>query len=101
MRIESVRIQNLRAFKDETVSFNKYTCLVGPNGSGMSTVLCALNVFFREARDVATNLQQLHEEDFHRKNTNEPIQITVTFVDLSPVSEPGLQDKSWALGLGC
>ena len=83
MRIYSVRIQNLRAFKDETVYFNKYTCLVGPNGSGKSTVLCALNVFFREARDVATNLQQLHEEDFHYKNTNEPVQITVTFVDLS------------------
>lgn len=83
MRIESVRIQNFRAFKDETVYFNKYTCLIGPNGSGKSTVLCALNVFFREARDVATNLQQLHEEDFHCRNTNEPVQITVTFVDLS------------------
>jgi putative ATP-dependent endonuclease of the OLD family len=87
VRIHSVRIQNLRAFKDETVYFNNYTCLVGPNGSGKSTVLCALNVFFREARDVATNLQQLHEEDFHCKNTNEPIQITVTFVDLSLEAE--------------
>src|SRR5690606_2460031 len=84
MRIESVRIQNFRAFKDETVYFNRYTCLVGPNGSGKSTVLCALNVFFREARDVATNLQLLHEEDFHRKNTDEPVQITVTFTELSP-----------------
>lgn len=83
MRIESVRIQNFRAFKDETVYFNRYTCLVGPNGSGKSTVLCALNVFFREARDVATNLQLLHEEDFHRKNTDEPVQITVTFTELS------------------
>ena len=82
MRIESVRIQNFRAFKDETVYFNRYTCLVGPNGSGKSTVLCALNVFFREARDVATNLQLLHEEDFHRKNTDEPVQITVTFTEL-------------------
>lgn len=83
MRIESVRIKNFRAFKDETVYFNRYTCLVGPNGSGKSTVLCALNVFFREARDVATNLQQLHEEDFHCKNIDEPAQITVTFVELS------------------
>lgn len=83
MRIHSVRVQNLRAFKDETVYFNKYTCLVGPNGAGKSTVLCALNVFFREARDVATNLQQLHEEDFHCKKTDEPIQITVIFVELS------------------
>lgn len=83
MKIESVRIKNFRAFADVTIPFNNYTCLVGPNGSGKSTVLCALNVFFRETTNATTNLIRLEREDFHKKNTNAPIEITLTFTDLS------------------
>jgi putative ATP-dependent endonuclease of OLD family len=72
MRIESVRIQNFRAFDDETIDFDDYTCLVGPNGGGKSTVLMALNVFFRYSMDVATNLVLLDEEDFHARDTSSP-----------------------------
>jgi hypothetical protein len=43
----------------------------------------ALNVFFRQSRDVTTNLQQLQVEDFHNRNTAEPIEVTVTFTELS------------------
>jgi predicted ATP-dependent endonuclease of OLD family len=78
MKIESVRIRNLRSFADETITFNDYTCLVGPNGSGKSTILCALNIFFRETANVTTNLDQLDPEDFHQKQTDNPIEITVT-----------------------
>lgn len=87
MKIDSVRIKNLRSFADETVSFNDYTCLVGPNGSGKSTILCALNIFFREIENATTDLSQLDLEDFHLKNSDEPIEVTVTFVDLSPEAE--------------
>lgn len=87
MKIESIRIKNLRSFADETVSCNDYTCLVGPNGSGKSTVLCALNVFFREIENAATDLSQLDLEDFHLKNPEEPIEVTVTFTDLSPAAQ--------------
>lgn len=83
MKIESVRIKNLRSFVDETVTFNDYTCLVGPNGSGKSTILCALNIFFREIDHATTDLTNLDAEDFHLKNTDEPIEITVTFSSLS------------------
>ncbi len=83
MKIASVRIENFRSFKDETIFFNDYTCLVGPNGAGKSTVLNALNVFFRMTEDVQTNLQQLEEEDFHCRKTDNPIKITVTFKNLS------------------
>jgi predicted ATPase len=87
MRIKTVRIQNFRAFRDETIEFNPYTCFVGPNGAGKSTILCALNVFFREVRDAKTNLLQLQEEDFHLKDISSPIRITVTFVELSPEAQ--------------
>jgi predicted ATP-dependent endonuclease of OLD family len=83
VRIASVRIENFRSFADTTIPFNNYTCLVGPNGAGKSTVLCALNVFFRESENVATDLNQLDREDFHRKNTDRPIRITITFSALS------------------
>lgn len=78
-----MRIENFRSFKDETISFNDYSCLVGANGAGKSTVLTALNVFFRESEDSPTNLRELGIEDFHRKNVRSPVRITVTFTDLS------------------
>ncbi|MEZ4690065.1 MAG: AAA family ATPase [Ignavibacteria bacterium] len=46
MKIESVRIENFRSFKDETIILDDYTCFVGPNGAGKSTVFYALNIFF-------------------------------------------------------
>ena len=83
MRVASVRIENFRSFKDETIPLNDYACLVGPNGSGKSTVLTALNVFFRESDGLPTDLSQLDDEDFHCKDTDNPVKITVTFRDLS------------------
>lgn len=83
MKLHSLRIENLRAFCDETIYFDDYTSFVGANGSGKSTVLTALNIFFREKAGAATNLTQLHREDFHAQDTSKPIRITLTFVDLS------------------
>jgi predicted ATP-dependent endonuclease of OLD family len=83
MKIESIRIKNFRSFADDLVPFNTYTCLVGPNGAGKSTVLCALNMFFRETENSSTDLNQLDVEDFHQKNTDEPVEITVMFNNLS------------------
>ena len=83
MRIKSIRIQNLRSFQDQTVNLNDYTCLAGANGAGKSTILCALNIFFRETGHSSTDLTCLQEEDFHKKNTADPVIITVTFNGLS------------------
>lgn len=83
MKIESVRIKNFRSFDDVVIPFHGYTCLVGPNGAGKSTVLHALNLFFRETGDTPTDLLKLEEEDFHNKNVEEPIEITVTFTELN------------------
>lgn len=92
MKIESIRIQNFRTFKDETIFFDNYSCFVGPNGSGKSTVMNALNVFFRQYKDSKTDLSKLSIDDFHHKNVKEPISITVSFKDLSDQAKQDLSD---------
>lgn len=82
MKLESLKIQNLRAIYDETICFDDYTCFVGTNGSGKSTVLCALNILFRETEGSHVDLINLDKEDFHNGNVGEPIIITATFNDL-------------------
>ncbi len=82
MRIASVRIENFRCFKDETIVLDDYNCFVGRNGSGKSTILHALNVFFRQYRDTHTDLSRLTADDYHYNNTDQPIRITVTFRNL-------------------
>jgi putative ATP-dependent endonuclease of OLD family len=83
MLIESIRIKNLRSFEDEVIPIDPYTCLVGPNGSGKSTILCALNIFFRQSENSFSDLTQLIDEDFHNKDTSQPIEITVVFTNLN------------------
>ena len=92
MKISSVRIENFRSFEDTTIPLNDYACLVGPNGAGKSNVLTALNVFFRESENLPTDLSQLDQEDFHYKNTDEAIQITVTFTDLDDEAQDDFSD---------
>ena len=83
MELSQIRIKNFRSFKDETINFDEYTCLVGPNGSGKSNILQALNVFFRNTTGSSISLHIFSDEDFHHKNTNESIEITLTFERLS------------------
>jgi len=92
MKIESIKIENFRSFKDETVYFDDYTCFVGANGCGKSTVLNALNIFFRQNKDCMTDLCKLSIEDFHHKIIDNPIKITVTFTDLSDEAKKDLSD---------
>lgn len=83
MRIETVAINNLRCIKQSVAHLDPYTCFVGPNGAGKSTVLCALNIFFRNIDSAPTDLASLVAQDFHLQDVAEPIEITVTFVDLN------------------
>ncbi|MEW6307570.1 MAG: AAA family ATPase [Bacillota bacterium] len=90
MKIKSVRIRNFRSVRGQLVELGDYTCFVGANGSGKSNVLHALNVFFGTDTP-GLDTHELEEEDFHNKNTGEPVEITVTFCDLSPQAKEELK----------
>ena len=82
MKLKELKIENFRSFKNEQIFFDDYTCLVGANGCGKSTVLMALNVFFRNSVTNG-NIISLSKDDFHHGNISDPIKITLTFVGLS------------------
>lgn len=96
MRIERVHIRNLRAAKDLEVSLDGVTALVGANGSGKSTILLALRVFFGEAAVAAG--------DYHNGDTGKDIAITATFGGLGPAARerfPGYVGGDGRLEVAC
>lgn len=76
MIIRTVHVRNFRCIKDEALDCERLTILVGANGSGKSTFLKALDLFY-------TPNAKYSEEDFYDRDTSEPIVITVTFTDLT------------------
>ncbi|OEF90210.1 ATP-dependent endonuclease [Vibrio anguillarum] len=90
MKITKLKIENFRSFKEQEVDISDYSCFIGANSSGKSTVINALNLFFRENKNSQTDLIKLSEDDFHHKNTNDPIKITVTFGELTEQAKEDL-----------
>lgn len=90
MRLARLRIKNFRCFDDQEIAFGNYSCFVGANGSGKSTVLMALNVFFRNT-NAPFDVVNLQEEDFHLRNTTKPVEITCIFDDLSDEAKSDLK----------
>ena len=77
MRIQSVRIKNFRTLKDVTIPFDSVTTFIGPNGTGKSTVLRALDWYFNGKPGSLT------EKDCSFGATDEEIEVQVTFADLT------------------
>lgn len=77
MKIQSARIKNFRTLKDVTIPFDAVTTFIGPNGTGKSTVLRALDWFFNGKPGTLT------EKDCSFGATDEKVEVQVTFTDLS------------------
>lgn len=77
MKIRSVRIRNFRTLKDVTIAFDSVTTFIGPNGTGKSTVLRALDWYFNGKPGA------LSEKDCSFGATEEDIEVQVTFCDLT------------------
>ena len=77
MKIQSVHIKNFRTLKDVQIPFDSVTTFIGPNGTGKSTVLRALDWFFNGRAG------ELTEKDCSFGASDESIEVRVTFSDLS------------------
>lgn len=92
MRLKSVRLQNFRCFRDQTIEFGQFNALVGPNGVGKSVVLSALSVFFGESSSHIPDTNALGPDLFFSKITDQPIDITLTFNQLNEKEKHELKE---------
>ncbi|QYF74879.1 ATP-dependent endonuclease [Cryobacterium sp. PAMC25264] len=74
MRISTVTIKNFRSLRDVSINFDNVTTFIGPNGTGKSTVLLALDWFFNGGKSGA-----LTENDHSHGAMQEAIEVRVTF----------------------
>ncbi|MBM3118980.1 MAG: DUF2813 domain-containing protein [Chloroflexi bacterium] len=75
MIIKSVHVRNFRCILDETLNCEPLTAIVGPNGTGKSCFLRALELFY-------TSAPRFSQDDFYNKETSQDIEISITFKDL-------------------
>ncbi len=76
MRIRHLRVKNFRSILDAELSVGDLTALVGRNGTGKSAFLGALELFYEPAAP-------LTEADFYGENTDQDIEIEISFGDLN------------------
>lgn len=77
MRIRKLKVSNYRAVSEAEIDVNAVTSIIGENNSGKSAFLRAIDLFF----DSAPNVKP---EDFHLRQVEKPIEITITFGGLTP-----------------
>lgn len=76
MRLTKAHIKNFRAISDLEFDVGQHTVFVGANGVGKSCALKGIDKFFSKSANVGI-------EDFHERNTDDPIEITLTFAELT------------------
>lgn len=75
MIIERIEIENFRSLKDIDIGCDDLTAIIGRNGTGKSTLLYALDVFYNVAAHVT-------EYDYFAKDSDKDIKIRVTYSQL-------------------
>lgn len=86
MKIQSVGIKNFRSLKNVNINFDSVTTLIGPNGTGKSTVLRALDWFFNGGKGC-----ELADKDCSFGAVDEDIEVRVTFSNLTEKDREALE----------
>ena len=77
MKIRKIEIKHYRSLDDVTIHAGNVLALIGRNNSGKSNVIKALELFFEGS------IRLVDKECFHDHSTEGPIEIFVTFEQLS------------------
>ncbi len=77
--LKEVSVKNYRSILDETLTCDDLTALVGANGSGKSSFLNAIQLFYNPTARVTI-------EDFYNNDSSQDIEITLIFTCLSPTA---------------
>lgn len=77
MNIREIQVNNFRSLRNAKLSCDRLTAIVGRNGTGKSSFLRALELFYDQSA-MAT------PDDFYNGDVDQDISITVTFSDLTP-----------------
>jgi putative ATP-dependent endonuclease of OLD family len=75
MILSYIHVKNFRSILDEALSCDCLTALVGRNGAGKSSFLRAMELFYDPSAKVVV-------EDFYSEDTNQDIEIALTYSDL-------------------
>lgn len=86
MKFETVTIKNFRNFEDISINLTNKNILFGMNDVGKTNFLYALRFIF----DKDVRKQNFNDTDYFKKNTNNPIEITVS-IDISDVDDADSQ----------
>ena len=81
MIVKALHVKNFRSILDERIDCDNLTVIVGRNGTGKSSFLRAMEMFYDPKAAVSA-------EDFYAEDTSKEIEIAVTFTDL------GSEEKS-------
>jgi putative ATP-dependent endonuclease of OLD family len=75
MLINALYIRHFRCFQDQLIEIEPLTAILGRNGSGKSTILTALEIFY----DVSSPISI---DDFYNRDISQDIEIQVIYTDL-------------------
>ena len=77
MQLQHVRVKHFRSLRDVSVSFGAHTAIIGGNGAGKSSILKAIDKFYLTSKT-------LDPDDYFGRDTTIPVEIELTFGELSP-----------------
>src|SRR6185312_13434883 len=86
MQLERARIKNFRSLRDVEVAFGAHTALIGGNGAGKSSILKAIEKFYSTSKSCDA-------DDFFGRDQGQPIEIELTFHQLSHEETAAFEDR--------
>jgi putative ATP-dependent endonuclease of the OLD family len=86
VQLERARIKNFRSLRDVEVEFGAHTALIGGNGAGKSSILKAIEMFYSTSKTCSA-------DDFFGRDQSQPIEIELTFHQLSDQEATAFEDR--------